>query len=164
MEYIIRELEKFYYLYEELVIKERAYYLAIIIDDNKIIMNIVKNGEIDEEVELIFQDKERKLYRYLVIRLFLTILGNVVIHNDKNIFYNDKQRENIKFIVGDIDIYKILLEIKEIQKDMIINKDSKLIRDMYRDIPIRYRIRNKKYEEELERRYQLSRKILKVGK
>ena len=127
-------------------------------------MNIVKNGEIDEEVELIFQDKERKLYRYLVIRLFLTILGNVVIHNDKNIFYNDKQRENIKFIVGDIDIYKILLEIKEIQKDMIINKDSKLIRDMYRDIPIRYRIRNKKYEEELERRYQLSRKILKVGK
>lgn len=164
MEYIIRELEKFYYLYEELIIKDRAYYLAIIIDDNKIIMNIVKNGEIDEEVELIFQDKERKLYRYLVIRLFLTILGNVVIHNDKNIFYNDKQRENIKFIVGDIDIYKILLEIKEIQKDMIINKDSKLIRDMYRDIPIRYRIRNKKYEEELERRYQLSRKILKVGK
>lgn len=164
MEYIIRELEKFYYLYEELIIKDRAYYLAIIIDDNKIIMNIVKNGEIDEEVELIFQDKEIKLYRYLVIRLFLTILGNVVIHNDKNIFYNDKQRENIKFIVGDIDIYKILLEIKEIQKDMIINKDSKLIRDMYRDIPIRYRIRNKKYEEELERRYQLSRKILKVGK
>lgn len=164
MEYIIRELEKFYYLYEELIIKDRAYYLAIIIDDNKIIMNIVKNGEIDEEVELIFQDKERKLYRYLVIRLFLTILGNVVIHNDKNIFYNDKQRENIKFIVGDIDIYKILLEIKEIQMDMIINKDSKLIRDMYRDIPIRYRIRNKKYEEELERRYQLSRKILKVGK
>lgn len=164
MEYIIRELEKFYYLYEELIIKDRAYYLAIIIDDNKIIMNIVKNGEIDEEVELIFQDKERKLYRYLVIRLFLTILGNVVIHNDKNIFYNDKQRENIKFIVGDIEIYKILLEIKEIQKDMIINKDSKLIRDMYRDIPIRYRIRNKKYEEELERRYQLSRKILKVGK
>lgn len=164
MEYIIRELEKFYYLYEELIIKDRAYYLAIIIDNNKIIMNIVKNGEIDEEVELIFQDKERKLYRYLVIRLFLTILGNVVIHNDKNIFYNDKQRENIKFIVGDIDIYKILLEIKEIQKDMIINKDSKLIRDMYRDIPIRYRIRNKKYEEELERRYQLSRKILKVGK
>ena len=164
MEYIIRELEKFYYLYEELIIKDRAYYLAIIIDDNKIIMNIVKNGEIDEEVELIFQDKEIKLYRYLVIRLFLTILGNVVIHNDKNIFYNDKQRENIKFIVGDIDIYKILLEIKEIQMDMIINKDSKLIRDMYRDIPIRYRIRNKKYEEELERRYQLSRKILKVGK
>ena len=164
MEYIIRELEKFYYLYEELIIKDRAYYLAIIIDDNKIIMNIVKNGEIDEEVELIFQDKERKLYRYLVIRLFLTILGNVVIHNDKNIFYNDKQRENIKFIVGDIDIYKILLEIKEIQMDMIINKDSKLIRDMYRDIPIRYRIRNKKYEEELERRYQLFRKILKVGK
>ena len=164
MEYIIRELEKFYYLYEELIIKDRAYYLAIIIDDNKIIMNIVKNGEIDEEVELIFQDKEIKLYRYLVIRLFLTILGNVVIHNDKNIFYNDKQRENIKFIIGDIDIYKILLEIKEIQKDMIINKDSKLIRDMYRDIPIRYRIRNKKYEEELERRYQLSRKILKVGK
>lgn len=164
MEYIIRELEKFYYLYEELIIKDRAYYLAIIIDDNKIIMNIVKNGEIDEEVELIFQDKERKLYRYLVIRLFLTILGNVVIHNDKNIFYNDKQRENIKFIVGDIDIYKILLEIKEIQMDMILNKDSKLIRDMYRDIPIRYRIRNKKYEEELERRYQLSRKILKVGK
>ena len=115
MEYIIRELEKFYYLYEELIIKDRAYYLAIIIDDNKIIMNIVKNGEIDEEVELIFQDKERKLYRYLVIRLFLTILGNVVIHNDKNIFYNDKQRENIKFIVGDIDIYKILLEIKEIE-------------------------------------------------
>ena len=29
--------------------------------------------------------------------------------------------------------------------DMIINKDSKLIRDMYRDIPIRYRIRNKNY-------------------
>lgn len=164
MEYIIRELEKFYYLYEELIIKDRAYYLAIIIDDNKIIMNIVKSGEIEEIVELVFCDKERKLYEYLVIRLFLTILGNVVIHNDKNIFYNDKQRENIKLIVGDIDIYKILLEIKEIQMDMILNKDSKLIRDMYRDIPIRYRIRNKKYEEELERRYQLSRKILKVGK
>lgn len=164
MEYIIRELEKFYYLYEELIIKDRAYYLAIIIDDNKIIMNIVKNGEIEEIVELVFCDKERKLYKYLVIRLFLTILGNVVIHNDKNVFYNDKQRENIKILVGDIDIYKILLEIKKIQKDMIINKDSKLIRDMYRDIPIRYRIRNKKYEEELERRYQLSRKILKVGK
>ena len=48
MEYIIRELEKFYYLYEELIIKDRAYYLAIIIDDNKIIMNIVKSGEIEE--------------------------------------------------------------------------------------------------------------------
>ena len=93
MEYIIRKLEKFYYLYEELIIKDRAYYLAIIIDDNKITMNIVKSGEIEEVVELVFCDKERKLYEYLVIRLFLTILGNVVIHNDKNILVIYKKCE-----------------------------------------------------------------------
>ena len=51
-------------------------------------------------------------------------------------------------------------EIMEIEKEMVIDNDSMVIRKLYRQIPYRSGLRNQELEQSLTSRYILSKRIL----
>ena len=83
-----------------------------------------------------------------------------MIYNERNIFSNISHKSYVRFVVNDQELLLLMKEIMEIQKEMVIDNDSMVIRKLYQQIPYRYRLRNQELEQSLTSRYILSKRIL----
>lgn len=147
-------------LYESVIWKDDKVKLDIIYENNGIKMLLYNDKEYIDELEIYFHNKERNLYKYIVIKQFINVLGNVMIYNERNIFSNISHKSYVRFVVNDQELLLLMKEIMEIQKEMVIDNDSMVIRKLYRQILYRYRLRNQELEQSLTSRYILSKRIL----
>lgn len=154
------KLYKLYMLYESVMWKDDKVKLDIIYENNGIKMILYNDKEYIDELEIYFHNKERNLYKYIAIKQFISVLGNVMIHNEKNVFSNISHKSYVRFIVNDQELLLLMNEIAKIQQEMVIDNDSMVIRKLYRQIPYRYRLISQELEQSLTSRYILSKKIL----
>lgn len=154
------KLYNLYMMYESVIWKDDKVKLDIIYENNGIKMLLYNDKEYIDELEIYFHNKERNLYKYIVIKQFISVLGNVMIYNERNIFSNISHKSYVRFVVNDQELLLLMKEIMELQKEMVIDNDSMVIRKLYRQIPYRYRLRNQELEQSLTSRYILSKRIL----
>ena len=154
------KLYNLYMMYESVIWKDDKVKLDIIYENNGIKMLLYNDKEYIDELEIYFHNKERNLYKYIVIKQFINVLGNVMIYNERNIFSNISHKSYVRFVVNDQELLLLMKEIMEIQKEMVIDNDSMVIRKLYQQIPYRYRLRNQELEQSLTSRYILSKRIL----
>ena len=154
------KLYNLYMMYESVIWKDDKVKLDIIYENNGIKMLLYNDKEYIDELEIYFHNKERNLYKYIVIKQFISFLGNVMIYNERNIFSNISHKSYVRFVVNDQELLLLMKEIMEIQKEMVIDNDSMVIRKLYQQIPYRYRLRNQELEQSLTSRYILSKRIL----
>lgn len=154
------KLYNLYMMYESVIWKDDKVKLDIIYENNGIKMLLYNDKEYIDELEIYFHNKERNLYKYIVIKQFISVLGNVMIYNERNIFSNISHKSYVRFVVNDQELLLLMKEIMEIQKEMVIDNDSMVIRKLYQQIPYRYRLRNQELEQSLTSRYILSKRIL----
>lgn len=154
------KLYNLYMMYESVIWKDDKVKLDIIYENNGIKMLLYNDKEYIDELEIYFHNKERNLYKYIVIKQFISVLGNVMIYNERNIFSNISHKSYVRFVVNDQELLLLMKEIMEIQKEMVIDNDSMVIRKLYRQILYRYRLRNQELEQSLTSRYILSKRIL----
>ena len=154
------KLYNLYMMYESVIWKDDKVKLDIIYENNGIKMLLYNDKEYIDELEIYFHNKERNLYKYIVIKQFISVLGNVMIYNERNIFSNISHKSYVRFVVNDQELLLLMKEIMEIQKEMVIDNDSMVIRKLYLQIPYRYRLRNQELEQSLTSRYILSKRIL----
>ena len=154
------KLYNLYMMYESVIWKDDKVKLDIIYENNGIKMLLYNDKEYIDELEIYFHNKERNLYKYIIIKQFINVLGNVMIYNERNIFSNISHKSYVRFVVNDQELLLLMKEIMEIQKEMVIDNDSMVIRKLYQQIPYRYRLRNQELEQSLTSRYILSKRIL----
>lgn len=159
IENITKTIDKFNILYENMAWKDDSIKLDIFYEDEKIIMKLYNDKEILDILELSFSEKERKKYIYYVMHHFISVLGNVKIYQNNNIFYNEKHKSYLRVIINDQVIERLVKEYMNRQEELQIDQifDEKL----YKEIPFVMRYENKKIDKALKKRYEITRKLLR---
>lgn len=137
IEGLVNKLEELYNYYEMYMWKNTNANLDILLQDNTVCFYLYNNNNLLDEFILSFDDKERKLYEYLCLRIMILTLGNLFIHQEENIIYNDKHKPYLKIIVNDDEVLNILNMIISSQEKEIINSDTPGVRDIYKSVPKR---------------------------
>lgn len=161
IENICTKLGELYTLYENFIWKNDNTSLMIRFENNGIGMMFFEGEYVTEGFTITFKPEERALYEYIVVRLFLKVLGNVVIHNIDNVFYNQRHKGYVKFVVDDEILFAILKYIQVVGNENIITKDSDLIRFMYGRIPLEQRVKNDDLENLVDSYYVFTKRRLK---
>lgn len=159
IENIIRTIDKFNILYEDMAWKDERIKLDIYYEDDKIIMKLYNEKEILDILELSFDSRERKKYLYYVIRHFISVLGNVRVYKRDNVFYNEMHKSYLRVIVNDLEIMRIINEYMNRQEELQI--DEIFDRELYSKIPLRERHEDKRVDDVLKKRYEITKKLLR---
>ena len=156
---VIKLLDELFYIYERYMWNNDDSNLEVLIQDNMICFYMYKNKDLIDEILLSFDEDERSIYVYICIRLLFILLGNVYIHNQDNLFYNDKYKDYLRLIVNDSIVLDSMNKIISMQDSVIINENMDMVRD------IRESLIRKKYSNDfvmqLNDRVNFSRKLFK---
>lgn len=159
---ITEKLEEIYVLYERYVWKHKESKIYILIQDNTILYYLKGPNGLEEEFELSFNENEEILYHYLSLQVLAIVLGNVYVHQDKNILFNNVHRPYVKMFVNDENVLAIMIPILSnqnkhfIRTDMIYMKNAfKLLQEYF------YTSYNESFIQELGNRINLTKRLLR---
>ena len=156
---IIKLLDELYCTYERYMWNNDDSNLEVLIQDNMICFYMYKNKDLIDEILLSFNEDERSIYVYICIRLLFILLGNVYIHNQDNLFYNDKHKKYLRLIVNDEVVLDSMNKIISMQDDVIINDNMDIVVDIRKSlIKKRY---NYEFVDELNDRVNFSKKLFR---
>ncbi len=162
--YIIELLEKLdtlYVLYERYTWNHPDAKINVLIGDNTISVFLKDKDKLEEEFIITFPDEEAILYHYLSLEFLAIVLGNVYVHQDNNILFNNAHKPYVKMYVNDEAILSIMQPI-------INNQDKEFIhKNMYYLLKARallFQNQNKVYDKEfldaLDLRINIVKKVL----
>lgn len=161
IENICLKLGELYTLYENFIWKNDKAKLMIRFENNGIGMMFFEEEYVTEGFTITFKSEERALYEYIAVRLFLKVLGNVMIYNIDNVFYNQRHKGYVKFVVDDEILFGILKYIQVVGNENIITEDSDLIRFMHGRIPLEQRFKNDDLKMTIDNYYAFTKRRLK---
>lgn len=150
------KIKYLYEMYEENCWKNDGDKINIIFQDNCIAFYYISNKKSIDNFCLAFNKNERKVYKYLSLKLFDRVLGDVYIYKDNNNFYNKHHREYLNVVVNDNELLKIINEIVFNQEEIFINQT---INRMFSKKPFkRY---NTKFLDSIDERIMVTRRVLR---
>ena len=158
---MILKLESLYNMYEMYMWKHEDSKLEVLIQDGAICFFLYKNNDVIDNLVLQFDDGDKCTYAYLCIRLVIIMLGNVIIHVDDNILYNDVHKPYLKVFVNDDGILSAINKIIKYQDKIVIHGEMDILNQVRMMLPkIRY---PRKFMKNFDERISLSRKLLRGG-
>lgn len=157
-----KQVDRFYKLYETKCWKDNELEIIVEMIDNNFLMSLVKDEEVLDAILFYYGKNERIIYRYMMIKFFLMLLGNVMIYQDENVFFNERHKNYLNVIVGDSDLLKLFTELRNTQENL--DKRNEIVSEAYEMIPFDKRYTSLEFDEGLKGRYyvsarKLSRKI-----
>ena len=162
--YIIELLEKLdtlYVIYERYAWNHKDTKINVIIGDNTISIFLNDSNKLEEEFILTFPYEESILYHYLSLELLAIVLGNVYVHKDNNILFNNAHKPYVKMFVNDEDILSIMQPIIYNQDKEFIHKNMNYLLTARAFL---FKYQNKVYDKEflntLDLRINLVKKVL----
>ena len=152
---IVDKLNELYKIYEEYCWRHDELEIVVIFDDNTITLYL--NNQIDnmDTFCLSFNKREKKIYKYVSLKFFNLLLGDVYIYNDDDTFYNKKHKPYLMVIINDEDILKNV-------NYLVVNQGVTYIMNGVNDICKKepFKAYSKKFMNEFDERIGLSKKKL----
>ncbi len=128
---MLEKLYELYTVYERYMWKNEDVKLFIFLEECEIsfLMYYEENGECIpiDAVTLQFEQSEMDLCKYTSLRYFIKIFGNVMIHRNDNVIYNDRHMPYLKMIIGDDELLQIINEIINIQEEVFVNDNLEVV-------------------------------------
>lgn len=159
---IDKQVDRFYKLYETKCWKDNELEIFVEMIDNNFLMSLIRDEEILDAILFCYKNDERITYRYMMIKFFLMFLGNVMIYQDENVFYNEKHKNYLNVVVEDKELLDLFTELRSTQENL--DKRNEIVSEAYEMIPFDKRYTSLEFDEGLKGRYyvsarKLSRKI-----
>ena len=160
-EYLISRLDELYKIYENYAWSTKDRKLTVVFQETPMISFYLydKNYLIDE-FNISFDEKEKNVYEYFSLSLFITMLGNVKIHHFcDDIYHNPYRKPYLLVSAKNKDVYAYIEELIKIQETENINRDSKPIKDVKNKMKPRYI--DEGFVNQLNKRIDISDKMLR---
>lgn len=135
IEDLVDEINRLSNIYERYIDRHDGVKLNLYIDDRKISFKLYDDNEILDEFILEFNKYEKKVYKYVSIRTIILLLGNMMIYNEDNKFYNNSHKPYLRVIVKDSEIYEIMMQLLERQEDEVINTKNETVENLHVKTP-----------------------------
>lgn len=145
-----------YGMYEENCWKNVGDKINIIFQDNCIAFYYVRDKENIDNFCITFSKNERKVYKYIALKFFDRMLGDVYIYKDGNNFYNNKHKEYLNVIINDEKLLRIINEIVFNQEEVFTNQS---INNIFSKKP--FKIYKAKFLNSIDERIMLTRRVLR---
>ena len=152
---IIDKLNELYRLYEEYCWRYPELEMVVMFDSETISLYLNSQSDNIDTVCLSFNKREKKVYKYISLKFFNLILGDVFIYNNGNVFYNERHKPYLKLIVNDNDI---LNNINKLVVNQGITYIQNGVEEMVPKVPLK--VYSKKFINEFDERISLSKKRL----
>ena len=125
-------------------------------DDMEISLYLNDQKHNEDMFTLTFNHYEKKIYKYVSLKFFSIILGDVYIYKDDNTFYNQKHKPYLKVIINNEEL---LVNVN----DLVFNQDTTYIQEGVDDICKHepFRIYSNKFIKSFDERIDLSKKKLR---
>lgn len=158
---VVSELLELYYLYESYIWKwdNQNVNINIIFANNSIYFDL---GILEEGIDsygVAFDEKDRKLYKYISIKFLVKLLGCMVIHHDNDMFFNDNHKPYLSVFIEDEELLGLMEKVALIQKNDFVNERMDLVTNLYKEIP--FKIYSSSIFESIEKRKDMSRYTLR---
>lgn len=152
---IVDKLNELYKIYEEYCWRHDELEIVVIFDDNTITLYL--NNQIDnmDTFCLSFNKREKKIYKYVSLKFFNLLLGDVYIYNDDDTFYNKKHKPYLMVIINDEDILK---NVNYLVVNQGVTYIMNGVNDIFKKEP--FKTYSKKFMNEFDERIGLSKKKL----
>ena len=153
---LVSKLNDLYNVYERYAWKCDKCKIIVMFQDNCITFYINDDGVNIDEFILTFSSREGKLYKYIALKVFDMILGDVYIYKDNNEFYNKGHKPYLNVIVNDEDILMLVNQLVFNQEDEFLSQG---INKFFKVKPLK--ILNAKFFNSLDNRLEISKKIFR---
>lgn len=155
---IDKQVDRFYKLYETKCWKDNELEIFVEMIDNNFLMSLMKDEEVLDAILFCYNKDERIVYRYMMIKFFLMLLGNVMIYQDENVFFNEKHKDYLNVLVEDKELLELFTELRNTQDNL--DKRNEIVNEAYKMIPFNKRYTSLEFDEGLKGRYYVSAKKL----
>lgn len=152
------QVDRFYKLYETKCWQDDELEIFVEMFDNKFLMSLMRNEEVLDAILFCYENDERIIYRYMMIKFFLMLLGNVIIYQDKNVFFNERHKNYLNVLVEDKELLELFTELRNTQENL--DKRNEIVSNAYEMIPFDKRYTSLEFDEGLKGRYYVSAKKL----
>ena len=112
------QVDRFYKLYETKCWQDDELEIFVEMFDNKFLMSLMRNEEVLDAILFCYENDERIIYRYMMIKFFLMLLGNVIIYQDKNVFFNERHKNYLNVLVEDKELLELFTELRNTQEHL----------------------------------------------
>lgn len=163
--YLIEKLLEFYELLENYIWKHNQVNLSIQIEEsqNNLKIKLLKEETILDYLELNFNEKERKLYEYIILSYLYNIFKNVMVFKNNNKIYNKIQKPYLTFTIED----NIILRESEVLLKLIntnqTTKINELLENKYLETKKKNRVIKNDIKQILEQRVIITKRLLRSG-
>lgn len=154
-----KKLDTMYTLYERYAWNHENTIISVIIQDNSISFYLNDSNKVEDELILSFDDDDRILYPYMALEVLVIVLGNVYVHRDKNILFNNAHRPYVKMYVNDNNILDLMMPIINNQNKEFIHKNMEYIQIQASNLS-GYKVDND-FLDELDSRIDIIKKVLR---
>jgi len=163
--YLIEKLLEFYELLENYIWKHNQVNLSIQIEEsqNNLKIKLLKEETLLDYLELNFNEKERKLYEYIILSYLYNIFKNVMVFKNNNKIYNKIQKPYLTFTIEDNIILReseVLLKLINTNQKTKINE---LLENKYLETKKKNRVIKNDIKQILEQRVIITKRLLRSG-
>ena len=159
LEGVVDSLDKLYWTYENYIWKNDNCKLDVLVQDKTMSFYLYKDKEVIDEIILSFDDKEKRIYNYLCVRLLFILFSNCYIYNKDNEFYNKTHKSYLNLIVNEQELLDLFIKIVNMQEDRIVTENMEMVLDMRENL-----VKKRYYNQfliQFNDRIELSKKLLR---
>lgn len=131
---MLDRLYELYTVYERYIWKNEDVKLFIFLEECEISFLIYRQEKDEcipiDAVTLQFNDNEMNLCMYASLRYFIKIFGNVMIHKEDNVIYNDRHMPYLKMVIGNDELLQMISEIIDMQEEVFVNDDLEIVNEL----------------------------------
>ena len=152
---IVSKLNEIYKVYEEVCWHYDDTEIVVVFDNNTITLYLNNPIENKDTFGISFNPIEKNVYKYISLKFFDLLLGDVYIYNQGNVFYNQKHKPYLTVIVTDEVILRYV-------GNLVINQSEKHIKSGINDICKKepFKVYSKKFLNNFDDRISLSKRML----
>ena len=160
IELLTKKVDELCKLYESYAWKEKNRKLAVVFQQNMTIsFYLYENEELVDDIQLCFLQKEFDVYRAICLRTFAILLGNVEVHFEGNVYFNEKHKGYLGIIAGNEKVKADIDKMVTNQYETGINFNNPVIKEA--DSKVRKKILKHQAIDAMSRRIEMSRNFLR---
>ena len=131
---MVNKLYELFETYEEYIWKNEGCHLIITIDDREIVYYLSNKFDVIDKIGVSFSSKDEILFRYLAVRLFIKIFGNVMIHNNGMVIFNNSHMPYLNLIIENDWLMGEVNKMILMQEDVFINDRLPIVSSLERSL------------------------------